>query len=73
MTIQSFNAWKIKSDREVYLRKMRDEEDKLKAMTGKEREEYKKMAIRLTGACVFPISAVDANPPFSRTATFRAR
>lgn len=51
MTIQSFNEWKIKFDRELLLRKQRAEEDKLKALTAKEREEYKRMAVRLTGGC----------------------
>lgn len=73
MTVQSFKEWKIVFDREVLLRKTRDEEEKLKAMTTKEREEYKKMGGRLTGRHVFPCSAVAANPPFSRTSTFRAR
>ena len=54
MTAQSFNEWKTKFDREVYLRKTREEEDKLKAMSAKERDEYKKIAFRLTGRCVFP-------------------
>jgi hypothetical protein len=53
VTKQSFNEWKTRFDGEVHLRKTRDEEDKLKAMTGKEREEYKKIAVRLTGGCVF--------------------
>jgi hypothetical protein len=33
-------------------------------MTGKEREEYKKVAVRLTGGCVFPFSTVVVDPPF---------
>jgi len=49
---------------------MRDEEEKLKAMTAKERDEYKKMAGRLTGGCLSLFSVFAANPPFSRTSTF---
>ncbi len=70
MTIQSFNEWKIRFDGKVHLRKMRDEEEKLKAMTAKERDEYKKMAGRLTGGCLSLFSVFAANPPFSRTSTF---
>jgi hypothetical protein len=44
---------------------MRADEEKLKAMTTKEREEYKKIGSRLTGERVFPISAVVANRPSS--------
>jgi hypothetical protein len=62
VTVQSFNEWKTRFDREAYLRKTRDEEDRLKAMSAKERDEYKKMAVRLTGRCVFPYSAVVAYP-----------
>jgi hypothetical protein len=54
VTVKSFNEWKIKFDREVSLRRMRDEEEKLKAMTSKEREEYKRMGVRLTGELVTP-------------------
>jgi hypothetical protein len=54
VTVQSFKEWKIIFDREVHLRKMRDDEEKLKAMTTKEREEYKKIGARLTGRRVSP-------------------
>jgi hypothetical protein len=50
--MQSFKEWKIIFDREVHRRKMRGEEEKLKAMTTKEREEHKKMGGRLTGGRV---------------------
>ncbi|KAF8478699.1 RWD-domain-containing protein [Russula ochroleuca] len=53
VTVQSFNEWKTRFDREAYLRKTRDEEDRLKAMSAKERDEYKKMAVRLTGRQLF--------------------
>ena len=70
MTIQSFKEWKFIFDREVHLRKIRGEEDKLKAMTPKEREEYKKIGTRLTGGHVFPFSAVVANPPIFQDVNF---
>ncbi|KAH9063458.1 RWD-domain-containing protein [Lactarius vividus] len=53
VTVKSFTEWKIKFDREVSLRKMRTEEEKLKTMTAKEREEFKKIAARLTGRQLF--------------------
>jgi hypothetical protein len=56
VTIQSFKEWKIIFDREAHRRKMRGEEERLKAMTTKEREEYKRMGSRLTGGRVFPFS-----------------
>ncbi|KAH9079390.1 RWD-domain-containing protein [Lactarius deliciosus] len=53
VTVKSFTEWKIKFDKEVSLRKMRTEEEKSKIMTVKEREEYKKIAARLTGRQLF--------------------
>ena len=54
MTIESFNEWKARFDGEVSVRRMREEEGKLKALTAKEREEYKRIAARLTGGRVSP-------------------
>ncbi|KAI0281371.1 RWD-domain-containing protein [Russula aff. rugulosa BPL654] len=53
VTIQSFKEWKIIFDREAHRGKMRGEEERLKAMTTKEREEYKRMGSRLTGRQLF--------------------
>ncbi|KAH9981311.1 RWD-domain-containing protein [Lactifluus volemus] len=53
VTKKSFNEWKMKFDREMSLRRLRGEEEKLKAMTTKEREEYKKIGTRLTGRQLF--------------------
>ncbi|KAH9180528.1 RWD-domain-containing protein [Lactarius sanguifluus] len=53
VTVKSFTEWKTKFDKEVSLRKMRTEEEKSKTMTVKEREEYKKIAARLTGRQLF--------------------
>lgn len=47
--MESFNAWKAKFDKEVALRKAREEEEKLKNLTPKEREEMKRHATRLSG------------------------
>jgi hypothetical protein len=70
VTIESFNAWKIRFDREVSLRRTRGDEEKLKAMTAKEKEEFKRIAVRLTGEHVSPFSAVVTNPSPSRTSAF---
>jgi hypothetical protein len=59
--VESFNAWKSKFDKELSLRKTRGEEGKLKALTPKEREECKKLGVRLTGGHVFHFSVVVAN------------
>jgi hypothetical protein len=54
VTVESFNEWKARFDMEVSLRRMREEEGKLKALTAKEREEYKRIGARLTGGRVSP-------------------
>jgi len=53
VTIESFNVWKAKFDRELAAKKAREEEERLKAMSPKEREEYKKLATRLSGRQLF--------------------
>jgi len=53
VTIESFNEWKNRFDREVSLRKTREDVERLKAMTTKEREEYKRIGVRLTGRQLF--------------------
>ncbi|KAL4248131.1 hypothetical protein ABKN59_008291 [Abortiporus biennis] len=53
VTIESFNAWKQKFDREMAVRKEREDDERMKGLTPKEREEYKKLATRLTGRQLF--------------------
>ncbi|KAG6333129.1 hypothetical protein ID866_5956 [Astraeus odoratus] len=53
VTMESFKAWKAKFDKEMTAKKTRDEEEKLRAMTPKEKEEYKKIGTRLTGRQLF--------------------
>ncbi|KZT68994.1 RWD-domain-containing protein [Daedalea quercina L-15889] len=53
VTAENFKAWKAKFDKEIATRKAREEEEKLKGMTSKEREEFKKLATRLTGRQLF--------------------
>lgn len=50
MTLDSFKTWKTKFDKEQAIIKAREDEEKMRGMTPKEREEYKKLATRLTGA-----------------------
>ena len=45
----TFMEWKVKYDREMARKKVTEEEDRLRAMSPKEREEYKKYNTRLTG------------------------
>jgi hypothetical protein len=49
VTLESFKAWKLKFDREVAQKKAQEEEEKLKAATPKEREEYRRYGTRLSG------------------------
>lgn len=49
VTIESFKAWKSKFDKETSERRGQDEEEKLRGLTPKEREETKKIGTRLTG------------------------
>ncbi|THU90714.1 RWD domain-containing protein [Dendrothele bispora CBS 962.96] len=53
VTVVSFKAWKNKFDAEQAAKKSREEEEKLKGFTPKEREEYKKVALRLSGRQLF--------------------
>jgi hypothetical protein len=50
VTAESFRAWKSKFDQEVAIKKAREEDEKLKGMTPKEREEWKRTGTRSTGA-----------------------
>jgi hypothetical protein len=49
VTMESFPAWKAKFDKELVLKKLREEDEKLKSLTPKEREEWKRATTRLTG------------------------
>lgn len=49
VTVASFKEWKAKFDKEMALRKAREEEERLRALSPKEREEYKKVQTRYTG------------------------
>lgn len=49
MTLESFKQWKAKFDKEIAEIKAKEEEEKLKALTPKEREEYKRSQGRPSG------------------------
>lgn len=50
MTVDSFNAWRIRFTAEMKQLKLKEEEDRLKSLPPKERDEAKRMATKLTGA-----------------------
>ena len=50
VTSESFNAWRTKFLKEMAVKQAREEEEKMKSMSPKERDEYRKLATRLTGA-----------------------
>jgi hypothetical protein len=47
--VESFRVWKVKFDQEMALKKARDNEEKMKGLSPKEREEFKRLATRATG------------------------
>ncbi|TFK29918.1 RWD-domain-containing protein [Coprinopsis marcescibilis] len=53
VTAESFNAWKAKFDEEMSRLRAKEEEEKLKGLTPKEREEYKRSQTRLSGRQLF--------------------
>ncbi|KAF9480143.1 RWD domain-containing protein [Pholiota conissans] len=53
VTIESFKAWKARFDKEMTLKKVQEEEERLKALTPKEREEWKRSQTRLSGRQLF--------------------
>ncbi|KAI0054047.1 RWD-domain-containing protein [Auriscalpium vulgare] len=53
VTVNSFLEWKAKFDKELAQRKAREDDDRLKGLSPKEREEYKRIGTRLTGRQLF--------------------
>lgn len=47
--MESFKAWKIKFDKELAVKRAREDEERLKGWSAKEREEYRKALTRLSG------------------------
>ena len=54
VTVESFKAWKGKFDKELAIKKLQEDEEHLRNMTAKEREEWKKFGTRLTGKVECP-------------------
>lgn len=56
--MESFKSWKVKFDQEMAAKKVQEEEERLKALTPKEREEWKRSQTRLSGGyiqtCYYP-------------------
>lgn len=62
MTIESFQVWKTKFDRGLAIKKSREDEEKMKSLTAKEREEWKRAGSRLSGIySFFYINSVGPN------------
>jgi len=53
VTVESFRVWKVKFDQELAIKKAREEDEKLKGLTPKEREEWKRAGMRSTGRQLF--------------------
>ncbi|KAJ3725981.1 ubiquitin-conjugating enzyme/RWD-like protein [Lentinula raphanica] len=53
VTVESFKAWKAQFDKEQADRRAKEEEERLKGLTPKEREEYKRINSRLSGRQLF--------------------
>jgi len=53
VTLKSFLAWKANFDKESAAKKEREEDEKLKSLTQREREEWKRASTRLTGRQLF--------------------
>lgn len=71
VTEASFKTWKAKFDKEMALRRVKDDEEKMKGLSPKEKEEYKKIAIRLTGKFCAVTWIVDILTRFSRPPALR--
>lgn len=49
MTIESFKAWKAAFDKEMKAKKAQEDDEKLKGLTPKERDEWRRVGTRLSG------------------------
>ena len=53
VTRESFLAWEAKFDKEMGAKRAKEQEERLKSLTPKEREEHKKFQGRFSGAIIF--------------------
>lgn len=49
MTLDSFKTWKVKFDHDMAIIKAKEEEEKMKGMSAKEKDEYRRIGTRLSG------------------------
>jgi hypothetical protein len=49
VTVESFQIWRVKFNKEKQLEKRRQEEERVRDMSNKDKEEFKKILTRLTG------------------------
>jgi hypothetical protein len=47
--VATFSAWKVNFDKELSRKKALEDEERMKGLASKEREECKRLAMRLTG------------------------
>ncbi|KDQ60844.1 hypothetical protein JAAARDRAFT_31835 [Jaapia argillacea MUCL 33604] len=53
VTLESFLAWKQAFDKEMALRKAKEDEERMRGLTPKERDEFKRFGTRLSGRQLF--------------------
>ncbi|KAG5715242.1 RWD domain-containing protein [Termitomyces sp. T112] len=53
VTIGSFKVWKMVFDQDIAMKRAREEEERMKGLTPREREEFKRVTSRLTGRQLF--------------------
>ncbi|KAG6832397.1 hypothetical protein H0H92_002665 [Tricholoma furcatifolium] len=53
VTVESFKAWKAAFDKEIAMKRAREDEEKMKGFTPKEREEFRRVTTRLSGRQLF--------------------
>jgi hypothetical protein len=66
VTEASFRAWRDKFNKEALLLKEKEEEDRIKGLNSKERDEHRKMATRLTGEFLLDLSSKSTNDQIGR-------
>lgn len=69
VTLVSFKAWKVKFDGETGVKKAKEEEEKLKALTPKEREEWRRIGTRLSGEFRVPLTLWNDHDHTNRTSS----
>ncbi|KAE9400792.1 hypothetical protein BT96DRAFT_818712, partial [Gymnopus androsaceus JB14] len=72
VTVESFKAWKAKFDQEQADKKSKEEEERLKGFTAKERDEFRRIHTRLSGEHRRSIYLLSQILMVCRTPTVRA-